>query len=91
MKGNGFTGAACLYNIEQMEGWKKIVDMVHVKGGKIFVQLFHCGRVSHPEKIQGNQPIAPSPIAVEDPTKYISSGDFPIPKEMTIEDIESTK
>ena len=51
MKGNGFTGAACLYNKEQMEGWKKVVDMVHDKGGKIFVQLFHCGRVSHPEKI----------------------------------------
>ena len=51
LKGRGFVGAACLYNKEQMEGWKKVNEAVHAKGGKIFVQLIHCGRVSHPDKM----------------------------------------
>jgi N-ethylmaleimide reductase len=49
-RGNGFNGAACLYTKEQLEGWKLVVDAVHAKGGVIFLQIFHSGRVTHPLK-----------------------------------------
>lgn len=46
-----------------MESWKKIVDAVHQKGGKIMIQLTHVGRVSHKD-ITGQDPWAPSAIAI---------------------------
>ena len=63
-KGRAFPGAANIYTKEQAQGWKKVVDAVHQKGGKIFLQIFHAGRATHP-KINGHTEIlAPSPIAV---------------------------
>ena len=64
IRGRGFVGAANLYNKEQMEGWKSVVESVHSKGGKIFIQLIHCGRASHPNKIEGQDLLAPSPLAI---------------------------
>jgi len=46
-----------------MEGWKKVVQAVHAKNGKIFLQFFHAGRVTHPT-INGGPAWAPSPIAL---------------------------
>ena len=86
--GIGFVGAGCLFNKEQMEGWRKVVDAVHAKGGKIFIQLFHCGRVSHPNKLDGKIPIGPSPIPVKEPIRDLPGAEYPVPKEMTLEDIE---
>ena len=65
-RGRGFVGAACLYNEDHMEGWKKVVAAVQAKGCKIFLQIFHAGRATHPLKINGEQPLAPSPIAVRE-------------------------
>lgn len=63
-KGHAFPGAANLYNKQQADGWKKVTDAVHKKGSKIFLQIFHCGRATHP-KINGNLDVlAPSAIAV---------------------------
>jgi N-ethylmaleimide reductase len=47
-----------------MKGWKTVIDLVHAKGTKIFVQLFHAGRGTHPLKINGLEPWAPSAIAI---------------------------
>jgi len=63
-QGRGFSGSACIYNQAHVEGWKKVIDAVHAKGSKIFVQLCHCGRGTHPSKINGMEPIAPSAIAI---------------------------
>ena len=73
-----------------MRGWKKVVDAVHAKGGKIFIELFHCGRVGHPDKSEGNHPLAPSPVQVREPIRDMPGVDFPVPKEMTQEDIDET-
>jgi N-ethylmaleimide reductase len=83
-------GAGCLYNRDQLEGWKKVVDGVHAKGGKIFVQLIHCGRVSHADKQEGLPVVAPSPIAVREPIRDMPGVDYPVPKEMTLEEIEAS-
>lgn len=48
-----------------MEGWKQVTDAVHAKGGRIFLQLWHVGRVSDPCYLDGELPVAPSAIAPE--------------------------
>ena len=52
-----------IYTDEQVAGWKKVVDAVHAKGGKIILQLWHVGRISHPNLLpNGALPVAPSAI-----------------------------
>lgn len=60
---NGYINCPGIYSQEQIKGWQKITDAVHNLGGKIFLQLWHCGRVSHSSLLNGNQPVAPSAIA----------------------------
>jgi N-ethylmaleimide reductase len=47
-----------------LEGWKAVIEGVHAKGGKIVLQIFHAGRVTHTLKTYGLEPWAPSAIAV---------------------------
>lgn len=49
-----------------MEGWKKVNEAVHAKGGRIFLQIFHAGRATHPLKNRGQELWAPSAIAVRE-------------------------
>lgn len=61
--GIGYLKTPGIYNEEQKEGWKKVVEAVHSRGGKIIVQLVHAGRIGHPLNYEGNEPIvAPSAI-----------------------------
>lgn len=62
-QGYGWYGAPAMYNDEQQEGWKKITRAVHDRGGKIVLQLWHMGRVSHPDFQDGKLPVGPSAIA----------------------------
>lgn len=59
----GYMNVPGIYNEAQTQGWKLVTDAVHNEGGKIFLQLWHCGRVSHPALLEGQKPIAPSAIA----------------------------
>jgi N-ethylmaleimide reductase len=62
--GIGYPNTPGIYTSEQVEGWKQVTDAVHAKGGRIFLQLWHAGRVAHPSLLaEGEIPIAPSPIA----------------------------
>jgi len=62
-EGVGYPGTPGIYSDEQVAGWKKITDAVHAEGGHIFIQLWYCGRVSHPDLLPDNQtPVAPSAI-----------------------------
>jgi N-ethylmaleimide reductase len=60
--GRGWYGAPGLYTDEQVEGWKKVVDAVHSKGGRTFSQLWHTGRSSHVSMTNGSAPVAPSVV-----------------------------
>ena len=62
--GVGYVDTPGLWSREQITGWRKIVDAVHQKGGRIFAQLWHVGRVSHSDFLGGALPVAPSAIAV---------------------------
>ena len=60
---HGYPGLPGIYTDAQVTGWKKITDAVHVKGGKIIIQLWHVGRISHPSLLpNGTLPVAPSAI-----------------------------
>jgi N-ethylmaleimide reductase len=66
IQGRGYLGAPGIYNDEQVEGWRKVVEAVHAKGGVIFLQLWHVGRQSHVSLTGGVAPLAPSAIPVQD-------------------------
>ncbi|MDD1698132.1 MAG: alkene reductase, partial [Methanoregula sp.] len=65
-QGVGFNRSPGIYSPEQVAGWKRITDAVHREGGHIFLQLWHVGRMSHPDYLGGDLPVAPSAIAVNE-------------------------
>ncbi|HRH50643.1 MAG TPA: alkene reductase [Panacibacter sp.] len=92
--GLGYARIPGIFNDAQVQGWKKTTSAVHGNGGKIFLQLMHCGRISHPLNMNaGTEILAPSAIkpAGQMWTDAKQMQDFPIPKEMTTKDIVTTK
>jgi 2,4-dienoyl-CoA reductase-like NADH-dependent reductase (Old Yellow Enzyme family) len=61
--GVGYADTPGIWSEAQVEGWKKITQAVHAKGGLIFMQLWHVGRISDPMFLDGKLPVAPSAIA----------------------------
>jgi N-ethylmaleimide reductase len=62
--GLGYPGTPGIHSAEQIAGWKLVTDAVHAAGGRIFLQLWHVGRISHPSLLpDGALPVAPSAIA----------------------------
>jgi 2,4-dienoyl-CoA reductase-like NADH-dependent reductase (Old Yellow Enzyme family) len=61
-QGIGWLQSPGIYSEAQRDGWKPVVDAVHAKGGKIFLQLWHTGRASHSSFHDGALPVAPSAI-----------------------------
>ena len=64
-QGVGYVRTPGIYSPEQVAGWRKVTDAVHQSGSKIFLQLWHVGRVSHPDFLSGELPVAPSALPVE--------------------------
>ncbi|MDX6807298.1 alkene reductase [Terrihabitans rhizophilus] len=69
----GYLDTPGLHTPEQIEGWKKVTNAVHEAGGKIVVQLWHVGRISHTSLLGGKAPVAPSAIRAKTKT-YIAGG-----------------
>ena len=87
--GKGYVRTPGVDTAEQIAAWKKVTDAVHARGGRIFMQLMHCGRVSHPSLLEdGGQPQAPSAIKAAGQT-YTATGlqDFVTPHALTIVEI----
>ena len=88
--GLGYARIPGLFSSEQVAGWRKVTDAVHGAGGKIFVQLMHTGRVSHPANMAaGTRIVAPSAVALAGDMWTDSNGmqPYPVPGEMSEEDI----
>ena len=63
-QGVGYPGTPGIHSAAQVAGWKRVTDAVHAAGGRIFLQLWHVGRISHPSLQPGGAlPVAPSAIA----------------------------
>lgn len=74
-QGQGYADVPGLYETEQLDAWKKVTDAVHADGGKIVVQLWHVGRVSHTDlQPDGGKPVAPSAITAKTKTVLIKDG-----------------
>ncbi|WP_420315915.1 alkene reductase [Ekhidna sp.] len=90
--GAGYPRIPGIYNEEQAKAWKPVTKAVHDAGGKIFIQLMHTGRVSHPLNLpDGAEVVAPSPIAPASTEMYTDqkgNQKIPVPKEMNTADIE---
>jgi N-ethylmaleimide reductase len=68
-QGQGYQDTPGIYSPAQVEGWRKVTDEVHRRGGKIFIQLWHVGRISHTDLQPGNgAPVAPSAIPAKGKT-----------------------
>ncbi|HET9212926.1 MAG TPA: alkene reductase [Thermoanaerobaculia bacterium] len=68
-QGVGYPGTPGIHDDAQVEGWRRVTEAVHARGGRIFAQLWHVGRISHPLLQPGGAlPVAPSAIAAEGQT-----------------------
>jgi N-ethylmaleimide reductase len=62
-QGQGYPGTPGIFTAEQIAGWKRVTESVHAAGGRIFLQLWHVGRISHPSlQPSGGLPVAPSAL-----------------------------
>jgi N-ethylmaleimide reductase len=90
--GLGYARIPGLYNKEQVQAWKKVTDAVHEKGGKIFVQLMHTGRIGHPLNLP-DEGIVKGVSAVAAVTTQMYTDEqgmqpLPVPKEISTEEIK---
>src|SRR5215467_10120662 len=76
-QGVGYIRTPGIHSAEQVAGWRRITDAVHGAGGKIFLQLWHVGRISHPDFHGGELPVAPSAVAAEG-TVFTAQGPKPM-------------
>ena len=70
-QGVGYAATPGIWSQEQVEGWKLVTSAVHAAGGKIFLQLWHVGRVSDPIFLNGDLPVAPSSIAPQGHVSHV--------------------
>ena len=73
-QGQGYQDTPGIYTTAQIEGWRRVTDAVHAKGGHIFLQLWHVGRISHVDlQPNGAAPVAPSAIRAQTKT-FVNNG-----------------
>lgn len=88
----GYIDTPGIHSPEQIAAWRTVTDAVHAKGGRIVLQLWHVGRISHTSLLPGGAaPLAPSAITANAKT-FTREGfvDTSAPREMTIDDIRQT-
>ncbi|MEM9660455.1 MAG: alkene reductase, partial [Planctomycetota bacterium] len=86
---NGWNESPGIYNDAMEQGWRQVVDAVHERGGTIFLQLWHCGRASHPSFHGGKLHVAPSAIAIDADDIHTPDGKQPhvTPRALETEEI----
>lgn len=88
----GYVRTPGIYTAEQIAAWKKVADAVHARGGKIYLQVFHTGRIALPDFLPDNQPpVAPSNVTAKG-QNYTDAGmkDFVEPRALTLDEIKRT-
>ena len=88
-QGVGYPLTPGIHSSEQIEGWRLVTDAVHAKGGRIFLQLWHVGRISHPSlQPNGELPVAPSAIAPQgEASTYTGPQPFVTPRALELSEI----
>jgi 2,4-dienoyl-CoA reductase-like NADH-dependent reductase (Old Yellow Enzyme family) len=90
-EGQGFVGQPGIVTDEQVEGWRRVADAVHERGGQIVLQLMHAGRVTHSDVNGGRQVVGPSAIAIEG-EGHTEKGKqaYPVPHALSTEEARAT-
>ncbi|GAB3516283.1 alkene reductase [Photobacterium alginatilyticum] len=86
--GQGYPNTPGIFSAEQIAGWQNVTSAVHAKGGKIFAQLWHTGRVAHPHFFDGEYVLAPSAKKVEGSVPRMRELTYTVPKPATAEEID---
>ena len=86
---SAFWREPAIYSDAQVAGWRKVTNAVHAEGGRIFLQIWHGGRATHPLLNNGQQPVAPSALAIENDTVHTPEGKKPyvVPRELRDDEI----
>lgn len=94
-QGKGYSFTPGIYSPEQIAGWRLVTKAVHAAGGRIFLQLWHVGRMSHPDFHNGRLPVAPSAVPFDgkiwkvDPASGIGAMvDCPTPRALATDEIK---
>lgn len=88
--GVGYPDTPGIWSDEQVEGWKQVTAAVHDRGGRIFLQLWHVGRISHPMYLDGKQPVSASAITAEGHVSLVRPiTPFPEPRALILDEIPS--
>lgn len=88
--GQGYVKTPGIHTDEQAEAWRRITEAVHAAGGRIFLQLWHVGRVSHSSFHDGKKPVAPSAVRIEEGQAWTAEGrqtDFETPRALETDEI----
>ncbi len=87
-QGVGYADTPGIWSDEQVAGWKVVTDAVHAAGGKIFLQLWHVGRISDPSFLNGELPVAPSAIAAKGHVSLLRpQRPYPVPRALETHEI----
>ena len=84
----GYPNTPGIFNEAQIAGWKKVTDAVHQENGKIFSQIWHVGRTSHPFYLNGETPVAPSAVKLEGRVPRTEDLEYGTPRALTLEEID---
>lgn len=94
--GQGYTFTPGMHTAAQAESWRQVTDRVHAAGGRIFGQLQHAGRNSHPDLLGGGlHPVGPSAVAADGVVRVSTTGPairkpYPTPRTLAIHEIANT-
>lgn len=87
-QGVGYAGVPGIWSQDQVEAWKPVTKAVHDKGGRIFMQIWHVGRISDPEHLNGELPVGPSAIAASGHVSLLRpERPYPTPRALTTEEV----
>jgi 2,4-dienoyl-CoA reductase-like NADH-dependent reductase (Old Yellow Enzyme family) len=86
--GVGYEATPGIWSDEQVEGWKAVTKAVHARGGLIFMQLWHVGRISDPSLLDGQQPVSASAIAAKGDVSLLRpKRPYPVPRALELDEI----
>lgn len=86
--GQSYPGQPGLVTEDQIAGWKKVTDAVHAEGGRMFAQIMHGGRVSHPDITGGHEIVAPSAVAIDGEVRTPNGKrPYPVPRELSTDEL----
>lgn len=85
--GQGYPNTPGIFSPEQIAGWRRVTDCVHENGGKMFLQLWHVGRVSHSSYLGGELPVAPSAVPMKGRIPRTDDLQYETPRALETEEI----